>query len=147
MMFNRRCNNETLDTDMKAQILAVVAAKEANRTSMQHSACCTAARRSGALTLLPWLRRQHEEHLLADDPGQPLRGQHQRSHAEVGVLLHAGRGLGQPLRALRDGSVSRTALGHRHRAHTLTKRRRLSRFLRHQLLPGLRSHEGARLRR
>lgn len=56
-------------------------------------------------------RRQHEEHVLADDTRQPLRGQHQRSHAEVGVLLHAGRGLGKPLRALRDRSVSTPADG------------------------------------
>lgn len=41
--------------------------------------------------------RQHEEYVLADDPRQPLRGQHQRSHAEVGVLLHTGSGLGKPL--------------------------------------------------
>lgn len=56
-------------------------------------------------------RRQHEEHVLADDTGQPLRGQHQRRHAEVGVLLHAGGGLGKPLRALRDRSVSTPAVG------------------------------------
>lgn len=56
-------------------------------------------------------RRQHEEYVLADDTRQPLRGQHQRSHAEVGVLLHAGSGLGKPLRALRDRSVSTPADG------------------------------------
>lgn len=56
-------------------------------------------------TLFLRLHRQYEEHLLADDTGQPLWGQHQRSHVEVGVLLHTGSRLGQPLWTLRDRSV------------------------------------------
>ena len=44
--------------------------------------------------------RQHQRHLLAEDPGWPLRGQPARSHPALRVLRHARHGLGEPLRTL-----------------------------------------------